>query len=295
MTPNMVWPALLVYMTPEVLLPYKLYLPVVYGGGEGPVPHRVRKSLNLVGGISCTELEDLNTDWVYCWSPTVGFVCPDIPWLPMIRDRNQLDTQAHKLVDYDGIILGFNEPENQDCAAGACMTLDELITAWHDLETVLPGKTFTSPAFIYPYLVDYNIYDFVNGYYAKYGTWPRFEIIAVHYYAPFLADSSQEKNLGNNRFWFENMWNRIEALPAVYQNCPVWITEAGVHCENGLDPGPRLFAKKWLEWELNYLEATGRCEYVNWFGPRQGIWTFTVPLYANGHLTEVGQVWRNWQ
>ena len=278
----------LAYLTPEAMLPYKHYLPVVYGTGDVPAVRRVRKALNLVGGVSCDELYDLDTQWVYNWGPYTGEKCPGIPWVPMVRDRNQLDTTAHTLIGYEGPILGFNEPENQDCAAGACMSLEELIVAWHDLEELLPGAMLASPAFLYPYGLGYDIHDFVNGYRAEYGVWPDFKIIAVHYYAPNYYPMQQVKD------WFEYMWSRIEALPDVYDDLPVWITETGVHTPNGLDPVAIAFGAEFLQWELGYLEATGRVEYINWFGPRQGTYTFCVPLYSGGNLTAVGQIWRGW-
>jgi len=153
---RLAWPAPFAYLTPEPSRPYKYYFPIVYGSGNVPSARRVRKSLNMVGGISCTELNSLNTDWVYNWAPILGEQCPGIPQLPMIRDRNQLDNLGHKLDDYEGIILTFNEPEYQVCSEGACMSLDELIEAWHDMELLLPGKTFTSPAFAYPYPFEYD-------------------------------------------------------------------------------------------------------------------------------------------
>jgi len=273
--------------------PYRTYLPVVMGHGQAK---HLRKSLNLVGGATCQELWDLGTDWVYNWAPYLGCKCYGIPWYPMIRDRNQLDSLGHKLDNYNGIILGFNEPENMDCAAGACMTLAELIQAWHDMEVLLPNGRFTSPAFMQKWGANYTLIDFVNGYHTKYGVWPRFEIIAQHYYAPFWLSRSFEENMNDNKFWLQNTWNLLESLPSVYDGLPIWFTEVGTHTPDtdGLDPLAIAFAAEFLAWELDFLEATGRTEYINWFGPRQGSYTFCVPLYSNGALTQLGKVWKEW-
>jgi hypothetical protein len=248
-----------------VYLPFIQYIPAL--------PH---KALNSeVGNPTCEDYDRLGAERLMMWWPTCEIRC-DRPFNPMVRDLSQLEVM--NLNDCGETVIGFNEPENQDCGAGACMTLAELMQAWHRLEMALPDKQLTSPQFVR--LTDmaapaYTLNDFTNAY----GGEP-FDVIAVHFYGRYDV----ERSLQQWRDWYAT-------LPT---DRPMWVTELGWHDYSGWQNGEDEAAEFLSLFLLDCQEKN--VELVNWFGVKESSdYPYIVPLLrADGELTGAGQVWAGW-
>lgn len=245
------------------------------------MPTLPQKALNSeVGSPTCEDYDRLGAERLMMWWPTCEIRC-DRPFNPMVRDLSRLEIIESGVVNLDDcnqVVIGFNEPENPDCSAGACMTLAELVDAWHRLETVLPDKRLTSPQFVR--LTDmatpaYTLNDFISAH----GRIP-FDIVAVHFYGRYDV----ERSLQQWQSWYDT-------LPPGY---PVWVTELGWHDYSGWQNGEDE-AAEFLSLFLLDCQAKG-VELVNWFGVKEdNDYPHIVPLLrSNGELTGAGQVWAGW-
>ncbi|NQT21260.1 MAG: hypothetical protein HQ592_16245 [Planctomycetes bacterium] len=213
----------------------------------------------------------------------------------MIRDLNQWNANP----DLSGATMPiqmFNEPENQDCAAGACITLETLITATHEIIKAYPDKELTSPSFLPRWTQQaYGLLDWVDGYHTEYGEYPRFEVLALHAYGTESLGAwsdSFNATAGDYDYFL------AELAARGYTGLRVWITEMGwwqwpdPWCEAwGVCPAQEN-ARSFLNAWITKCDADSRCEYMNWFGITNGGYEFVVPLEYDGQLTLPGQTWR---
>jgi len=260
------------------LLP-RAYLPLVV---RGPEQHRVKAALSRAVDVPCDTVWDYGAEWVSNWWELCGATSS-----AMIRDLGQWERVQAGEIDLSEATMPvqmFNEPENQDCGAGACMTMAELITATHEIITAYPDKELTSPAFLPRWVGgDYGLLDWVDGYHAEYGEYPRFEVLAMHAY------DSSESPFASTAGDYDHFMAELAARG--YSDLRVWVTEMG-----------------WWEWEperqdvqeraagflrawLDKCDADSRCEYVNWFCISCDGYGHVMPLELGGELTLAGQVW----
>jgi len=207
----------------------------------------------------------------------------------MVRDLTQLEQIRNGTVDMSRCnpILGFNEPSNPDCGAGACMTLAQLVDAWHELEILFPDKQLVGPAFYHHPKLPYDFVDFLDGFRARYGRYPRMEIAAIHEYG--LGNVEKEFNDFDKP---DYLYVKNALAVRGYPDIPIWITELGWFKIGLPDEEQRatIYLQKWIA----FCNSESTCQYLNWFGPTAGSYNI-VPLLDNGRLTGPGQVWTNWQ
>ena len=288
-----------VTMQAEPELTHMVYLPFVTCGENCatptptpiPTPHRVKAALSqCCGGVTCSKVQDYGAEWVSGWSPLTKR-CGRIS-SPMIRDVSQLEAIKAGVYDLSDAIMpiqSFNEPENQDCAAGACISLITAITRHHEIEQMFPNDELTSPAFSPTWLqLQYNLLDFVDGYYDEYGVYPRFEVVAMHAYGTEYYGWQKSFNLTADEF--DTALSELQTRG--YNDLRVWVTEMGWWCNDPESMLAQMDAQYFLNAWLNKCDNDSRCQYINWFGITNGSYWFVVPLELNGQLTLPGQAWR---
>lgn len=276
------------------------YLPVVtcHTGCATPIPHQVKAALSQCCTVTCDKAWSYGAEWVSGWSPHVER-CGE-PFSPMIRDLPQWDAVQAGTYDLSGATMPiqmFNEPENQDCAAGACISLETLITATHEIIDAYPDRELTSPAFLPTWTQPaYGLLDWVDGYYAEYGVYPRFEVLAMHMYGSTSLGEDWSISFDATAADFDTMLSQLATRG--YTDLRVWITEMGFWqwpgpwCETwGICPAQEN-AKAFLQAWLDKCDSDSRCEYVNWFGISNDGYEFVVPLEYDGQLTRPGQAWQ---
>ncbi len=212
----------------------------------------------------------------------------------MIRDLNQWEAVKVGTYPLSGSVMPiqmFNEPENQDCAAGACMTLTELITATHEIIEAYPDKELTSPAFLPQWTGHgYGLLDWVDGYHAEYGVCPRFEVLALHAYGTESLgawQSSFDATAGDYDYFL------AELAARGYTGLRVWITEMGYWSSAPSSMMSQMDAVFFLNAWIDKCTADSRCEYMNWFSIAQGDYWFVAPLeFSDGTQSLAGQAWQ---
>jgi hypothetical protein len=75
-------------------------------------------------------------------------------------------------------VLGYNEPDL--CPDQACLTVEQAVPLWNELENALLDRKLVAPApsHVHPQW----IVEFYNAYVATYGGSPRFDALAMHWY-----------------------------------------------------------------------------------------------------------------
>lgn len=175
---------------------YKVYIPMTssYLSKIGIAP----------GGYQAGDLDRLRAAWSYRWRGD-WFSDTTPVWVDMIWSDKYLDAPIKS-----DTILGFNEP---DLAGQADMTPEQGAIAWRWIEEHYPDKQLISPApsQLHP---DW-LWEMIDRYKSAFGTLPRFDGIALHYYG---IDAQAAMDLITAR--------GADALAHGY-NVPLWLTEIG--------------------------------------------------------------------
>lgn len=237
---------------------YHAYLPFVMS--------RKSKIGIAPGGYFTGSLELLSAPWSYRWN---NEWYPDrTEWIDMIRDRQHLDVPIRS-----GTILGFNEI---DRAGQADLSSVETAKLWHEIEARYPDKELVSPA-----CSQFNpgcIWEMVAEYEFLYGSRPRFDGIAVHYY-------KWDESMLSAQAYLE--WFRSEEFSHGY-TVPLWLTETGA-C--GVDE------EKYFYEMAEFVEATNWLKRAAWYkiGPDAYDTGLCSSLIApTGELTPVGRGYVSW-
>lgn len=238
---------------------YRSYLPLI-------APPQRSKLGVAPGGYQAGDLDRLGAAWAYRWN-NEWFSDTTPIWVDMIWGERYMDVPIKS-----DIILGFNEP---DLVGQANMTPMQGAVAWHWIEMTYPSKTLISPA---PSQLHTDwLWQMVTEYESLYGTRPRFDGIALHYYRwsesmPLVSDYVRQF--------------RADELAHGY-DVPIWLTETGA-C--GVDEVATLRDVAQAANEDNYLVRAA------WYKLRADQWdssSCSILIDANGNLTPVGQVYRD--
>lgn len=125
----------------------------------------------------CEDVNSIRALWVYDWGMNPKICNSSLESIPMIRDADQW-ARSKQVGGNSQWILGFNEPDL--CPDQACLTPAQAIPLWHEIEAQFPNKKLVAPV---PSQVHLNwLVEFRDGYIATYGTPPRFDALAMHWY-----------------------------------------------------------------------------------------------------------------
>ncbi len=274
-------------LTSQATLTPRVWLPFVTcsEGCATPTPHAVKAALNTCCPGTCDMFQQLGAEWYYGWSPQCDDSCAGVPRYAMVRDLAQLEHVKTGAVDISGCgpILGFNEPSNPDCLAGSCMTLAQLVDAWHELEALTIGKQLVGPAFYHHPTLPYDFVDFLDAFHDKYGRYPRMEVAAIHEYGLGDVDIEFESFDRPDYLYVK------DALAVRGYDIPIWVTELGWFAIGMSNEEQRAdaYLQKWFD----FCNVETSCQYLNWFGPTSGGYN-VIPLLENGQPTLPGQTWQ---
>lgn len=233
-----------------------------------PLVTATRSKIGIApGGYVTGDLELLNTAWSYRWNNEV--YGDRVEWIDMIWGARYMDVPIHS-----NIILGFNEPDRPDQA-----NLDPLTAAqlWRQIELRYPDKRLISPA---PSQADPGwLWRMTDDYAALYGTRPRFDGVAVHYYrnsddAPQVSDYLTQR--------------RADEIAHGY-TATLWLTEVGA-C--GVDE-----AETFRDMAA-FVEVTDWVERAAWYKLRSDYWDqrpCSTLIDDSGELTPLGELYKGMQ
>ena len=125
----------------------------------------------------CEDASSMRAQWVYDWGMHPKICNSSLESIPMVRDADQW-SRSKQVGGNSEWILGFNEPDL--CPDQACLTPAQAIPLWHEIETQFPNKKLVAPV---PSQLHLNwLVAFRAGYISTYGTPPRFDALAMHWY-----------------------------------------------------------------------------------------------------------------
>jgi len=160
----------------------------------------------------CDDAISVRALWVYDWGMTTKVCNANIESVPMVRDADQW-AHSKQVGGNSQWILGFNEPDL--CPDQACLTPAQAVPLWHEIEAQFPNKKLVAPV---PSQLHLNwLVDFRNDYIATYGTPPRFDALAMHWYGFRYTDAKALINWYEARaseFGVSQLWLTEFAFPA---------------------------------------------------------------------------------
>lgn len=249
---------LLGWLTARAAATYTVHLPLIF-----PPP---RSKLGIApGGYMAGDLDRMQAAWAYRWNNEI-FTDTAPLWVDMIWGEHYMNIPIKS-----DTILGFNEP---DLIGQADMTPTLAAQLWREIETRYPDKLLISPA---PSQLHTDwLWAMVSEYESLYGTRPRFDGLAVHYYRwsesmPLASEYLQQR--------------RADELAHGY-TVPLWVTEVGA-C--GVDEVATLRDVAQAANELDYLARAA------WYKLRADEWdaaTCSTLIGADGSLTPAGIEYR---
>lgn len=234
--------------------------------------------------LSFSKINVLRVGWFYNWNYTrTQKVDEQIPYVPMIwgaksaTNNDAINTINSTPVDYDSVLLGFNEPDfNQQ----SNMTVDQAISLWPVLQN--SGRRLGSPA------VAKNSTD-PNGWFAQFMIKAkslnyRINFIAIHWYAP--------PNVSSLLKTIDTLWNTY--------NLPIWITEFAVADWNATTTTPCKYTvdqvKDFMTKIIPELESRSYVERYCWKTRTTSDINMGISTLFNddGSLTDLGSLYASY-
>lgn len=216
------------------------------------------------GGYQPGDLDRLQAAWTYRWNNQ--WYTDTIPaWVDMLWS----DRYLYMPIRSD-VILGFNEPDRADQAN---MTPEQGAIAWRLILTLYPTRTLISPApsQLHPEWLWQMVDEYQRLYYER----PRFDGIAVHYYAgpdtPTFAQWMQARRTDEQLHGYD---------------VPLWVTETGACGIDEVEAFREMAA---------FVEATDWIERAAWYKLRADYYDTRVcstMIDERGELTPLGEMYR---
>lgn len=236
---------------------YRSYLPLI------APPQRSKLGI-APGGYQPGDLDRLGAAWAYRWN-NEWFTDTAPIWVDMIWGERYMDVPIKS-----DVILGFNEP---DLSGQADMTPTLAAQLWREIETRYPDKLLISPA---PSQLRTDwLWQMVDEYQRLYGTRPRFDGVAVHYYR-----YSESMPLASE---YVRQFRATEVLHG--WDVPLWLTEVGA-C--GVDEVAMLRDVAQAASEYDYLARAA------WYKLRSDVYdpsSCSVLISDDNQLTALGEMY----
>lgn len=233
--------------------PYIYYFPVIF---KNPPPPPKKGVATYAYTPGCVDAPALNADWWYNWWAVPSHNCSLVDFVPMLYKASVFDANKDFLLMYSQDsrwVLGYNEPNlvgqgDTTPLAGAVTwrRLEELVEGT-DIKLVSPAPNQFPPGYADPYGYTWLL-AMVREYERLYGTRPRFDAIAWHYY----GSVSQTKAY---------LVARHNDFAQMYPGVPIWLTEFNPCLTNSqsyssfmADMLPWLEAQPWIgryAWFIN--------------------------------------------
>ncbi len=253
---------------------YRYYFPMV--------TNRFNPKRGVVNVSNCADVKTVGAAWTYGYSPIAGN-CPNVDNVPMIRDLAQVEwlRNGGKVRGDSDYILGFNEPDG-GCVYGSCLSPQDAVPLWREIEGWYPDKLLVAPSPSSRWIFDewQWLTRFRNEYHARYGTFPRFDALAVHIY---FVNANQAKDV----------IHQAEALAEQWSVDEIWVTEFGTPWScNGNEAE--------IQNAVAFLNADQIVTHYSWFGSAFNlpspwyppVWCDLSLVDADGKLTEFGKAYR---
>lgn len=229
---------------------YKSYLPTT---NIGLPPVSPKKGLAWTYGV-CDDLTTTRVAWTYQWYPNPPRCNQNVEIVPMIRDATQwANFDSIGLGGSSQWLLGFNEPDL--CPEQACLTPAQAVPLWHGIETRFPNRKLVAP--VPSHLHPDWLVQFRNNYIATYGTPPRFNALAAHWYGFKYADAKALLDWYKARateFGVAEIWLTEFAFPVLDHS-----TCGGVAQSDAMNEAQRLIAN---------LDTDAMITRYAWYAPR---------------------------
>lgn len=222
---------------------YRLYLPLFVA----PEPN-YKKGIGLTYG-HCEDVWNVHATWQYGWM-THPQDCPNVENIPMIWGAQSIE---QPLGGNSNWIMGFNEP---DLSGQSNITPTLAATLWHEIEAKYPDRKLVSPA---PSQLNREwIRDFRIAYIAQYGTPPRLDALAFHWYGWWADDAIY-------------LAEYYKALAREWNVPEIWLTEFAMPTQPAPDEcweGAYAIAQPEAQKLLVYLEQDEMVTRYAWFAAR---------------------------
>lgn len=222
--------------TPIPIVP-RVYLPLMAKNHPQPIEH------GLAGQGSCEQMQELNIDWYYNWSPQTSLDC--LEFVPMIWESNLVGSEIPPDAEW---LAGFNE-----CGVwGQCPdTPCEAAIGWRNMEQTYPDVKLLSPATLGWYGVDWHLgwlEEWHDCYVTMYDENPRLDAVAAHCYGSDIFCQG----------FLEDVVDYVDTIGGY----PIWVTEfanppmEGVSYQQTLDS---------METMVSWFKSSPRIERWGWF------------------------------
>lgn len=298
---------------------------VGYMAGRATVPRAHRQALGRVAvalpWVECTTCRArgvtvltggdevlLDANWYYTWSPK-GADRGECEFVPMFRPGTLATAAAYSRTLAGRDVLAFNEPDVGAPPDSDGLTVGELVVQWHALEAALPWSRLVGPGLTnHCYgAACWSLAEWLDAYYTAYGTYPRLDALALHYYVYFDYDIRRADMYLTQPYrrtfgaWIDYMKTTLEERG--YADLPLWLTEFGYQplCDANWAwcPQPKEVAAGLRVW-LGAIRDEPRIARFAWFGARlervytDPAWWPMSLVSPGGTLTAAGEVYRRY-
>lgn len=242
---------------------YRTYLPLWIESGN---------KLGLGGCPGSCEV--LGCSWCYSWLPDPGtWAGVDHERVPMIWGRNDVGATVGGNSVW---LMGFNEP---DLSGQANLSTGTAAVLWREIERLYPERKLVAPApsDVWPGWIDAMRY----AYFARYGSWPRFDALAFHCYKPTANECIA---IGRQFVAWARAWGVREVWCTEFAFLPAWTADA--------EGEARRFVA-WLEGEPLVTRYAPFVSYIDFSAGPPWWWPWAGPdpsvLTETGELTAIGR------